>query len=411
MSVARVGTAVRSVLGARLRDGRAVDVRIDGDRIAAIEPASGRQPSDASEFEMTGSLLLEAPAEPHAHLDKAGSATLIDSAGPGLEGAVSSWLEIAETATIDEFADRARTQLRRYLRAGTTAVRSHVDILSGPEPLRGVEALVRVREEYRGLIDLQLVALAEQSIALEHIEQALDLGVDLVGGAPHRAPDPRDDLDRLLDLAERRDIGVDMHTDEALTGAVTLLHLAERVRDWPAGRLRAAGHCVRLGTLDAAERDRVVAATVEAGIAVIALPQTNLYLQGWDDPVATPRGITAVRALLSAGGVVAGGGDNVRDPFNPLGRGDALEAAALLVAAAHVTVDEAYDAVSVGARRAMGLPADGIRVGAPAELMVVRGDSLSEVIAEGSEHRTVIRAGRLVAFTTVDSAVVDPRLG
>ncbi len=402
-----MSSAVRAVLGARLVDGRRVDVAIANGEIASIEPASGRPADDSSELDMSGCLLLQAPAEPHAHLDKAGSAALA-TAQPGLEGAVSSWLRIAATATVDDFANRARAQLQRYLLSGTTAVRSHVDILSGPEPLRGVEALVRVREEFREHLDLQLVALAEQSISLEHIERALDLGVDLVGGAPQRAPQPSEDLDRLIDLAESRGIGVDIHTDESLTGEVTLMHFANRVLGWPADRLRAAGHCVRLGTLPAAERDRVIAAAVEAGIAVIALPQTNLYLQGWDVPVSTPRGITAVRALLDAGATLAAGGDNVQDPFNPMGRSDALETASLLVSSAHVSVEEAYHAVSVGARRTMGLPSNGIRAGEPAELLIVRGDSLAEVVAEGSAHRAVIHKGRLVAMTRVTSSVAGP---
>ncbi|WP_375385772.1 amidohydrolase family protein [uncultured Microbacterium sp.] len=400
-----IAAPIRAVLGARLADGTVVDIELAGGEIASIAPASGRRPVDALELEMPGCVVLQAPAEPHAHLDKAGSAALAAAPGRGLEGAVRSWLEIAATSTVDDFAERARAQLTRYLRAGTTAVRSHVDILSGPEPLRGVEALVRVREEFRGLIDLQLVALPEQSIALEHIERALDLGVDLVGGAPHRAPQPAEDLDRLIDLAERRGIGVDLHTDEGLDGEVTLLHFARRVRDWPADRLRAAGHCVRLGTLPATDRDHVIEAAAEAGIAVIALPQTNLFLQGWDAPVSTPRGITAVRALLMAGAIVAGGGDNVQDPFNPMGRSDALETASLLVSAAHLSVEEAYHAVSAGARRTMGLASDGIQVGAPAELLIVRGNSLADAVARGSEHRAVIHDGRLVAKTEVTSSI------
>jgi cytosine deaminase len=403
-----VATPIRAVLGVRLLDGHLVDVTIAGSEIASIQPASGR-PADADdELDMRGYLLLPAPAEPHAHLDKAGSASLVATDRQGLEGAVGSWLEIAATATVDDFAQRARVQLRRYLLSGTTAVRSHVDILSGPEPLRGVEALVRVREEFRGYLDLQLVALAEQSIPLEHIERALDLGVDLVGGAPQRAPQPAEDLNRLIDLAERRGLGIDLHIDEALTGEVTLAQFASKVRGWPADRLRAAGHCVRLGTLPEAERDVVIAATVGAGIAVIALPQTNLYLQGWDDPVSTPRGITAVGALLSAGGVVAAGGDNVQDPFNPMGRSDALETASLLVTAAHISVEEAYRAVSASARRTMGLPSGGIRVGEAAELLLARGETLAEVVATGPPERTVIHQGRLVAMTHVSSSVAGP---
>ena len=49
--------------------------------------------------------------------------------------------------------------------------------------------------------------------------------------------------------------------------------------------------------------------------------------------------------------------------------------------------------------------------GAPADLLVVRGRSLLEAMASASEHRIVIKAGRVVARTTVDSVthpVTDP---
>ena len=106
------------------------------------------------------------------------------------------------------------------------------------------------------------------------------------------------------------------------------------------------------------ERDaqlRIAAELAEAGVAVITLPQTNLYLQGRSHPVATPRGLTALRPLLDAGVTVAAGGDNLQDPFNLVGRGDPLEAASLLVAAGHLLPEEALAAVSGSARAAMGL--------------------------------------------------------
>src|SRR4051794_41515560 len=95
-----------------------------------------------------------------------------------------------------------------------------------------------------------------------------------------------------------------------------------------------------------AELDALLRTVREAGIGIISLPITNLYLQGWDSPVATPRGLTALRALLDAGVRVAAGADNVRDPFNPLGRCDPLETAMLLVTAAHLTPAEAIHLVT-----------------------------------------------------------------
>ncbi len=295
---------------------------------------------------------------------------------------------------------------------GTTAIRTHVDVLLGDAPLRGIQALVAVRDELRDLVDLEIVALPGPDIPDAAIEAALDAGADTLGGAPHIADDPIADLHRLLAIAERRDIAVDLHTDESLDGAVTLGEYAARVSAMRSGgwnRTTSAGHCVRLGTLAASERDAVIDAVVGAQIGIIANPITNLYLQGWEHPTATPRGLTSARALLDAGARFAAGADNVRDPFNPVGRSDALETASLLVTAAHLTLDEAYAAVSTGARDVMGLPVAGPIPGAAAEFLAVRAGSLAEVIAEASPERLVIHAGWLVARSTLTVDVAPPR--
>jgi cytosine deaminase len=156
---------------------------------------------------------------------------------------------------------------------------------------------------------------------------------------------------------------------------------------------------VSLGVQDRDVQRRVAADTAKAGVAVVTLPQTNLYLQGRFHPVATPRGLTALRPLLDAGVTLAAGGDNLQDPFNLLGRGDPLEAAALLVTAGHLLPEEAYAAVSTGARAAMGLPPVTVAAGSPAELLAVRATSVREAIAAAPADRMVIHRGEVVART------------
>jgi cytosine deaminase len=168
---------------------------------------------------------------------------------------------------------------------------------------------------------------------------------------------------------------------------------------------------VRLGTLAIPERDAVIEAVVQSRIGIIANPITNLYLQGWEHEHSAPRGLTSARALLDAGARFAAGADNVRDPFNPVGRSDALETASLLVTAAHLTLDEAYAAVSTGARDVMGLPVAGAFPGAAAEFLAVRAASLAEAIADASPERYVIHRGSLVAQSTLTTEVAEPKIG
>jgi cytosine deaminase len=409
---------VRRLLGGMVPDGTRVDVELDGGTVASVTPASGAHATptagtttdgttSADTLDLTGYLLLPAPAEPHAHLDKALSWDAIRPPMGDLRAAIMAWRSYAETMTTDDVASRARAQALRMLSQGTTAIRTHVDVLLGDQPLRGITALVEVRDELADLIDIEIVALAGPDVPDAHVEAALDAGADVLGGASHLADDPLADLHRLLDIAERRGVPVDLHTDEGLAAAVTLDAYARRTADWPQNR--SAGHCVRLGTLERSRRDAVIADAVSSGIGIIANPITNLYLQGWDDDVAMPRGIAPARALLGAGARFAAGADNVRDPFNPLGRGDALETAMLLVAASHLTVDEAYAAVSTGAREVMGMPVAGVVPGAAADLLAIRADSLVHAVAEAPPERIVLRRGAIVAATTADRWVANPR--
>ena len=384
-----------------------MDVALDGTVVSGVFPAGSLgERSDGTSLDLENFLLLTAPAEPHAHLDKALSWDLIDPPMGDLELAIESWRDYSAVMTVESITDRARHAALLLLRQGTTAVRTHVDLLVGDDPMRGVRALVRVRDELSELMDIELVALAGPFVPSEQVVEALELGVDLVGGAPHLSEDPIADLRRLIGIAERHGVGADIHTDESLTGAPTLGEYARLVRDWTVPA--SAGHCVRLGTLEPTELAAVISEVLASDLGIISLPITNLYLQGWQHPVGTPRGLTALRALLDAGVRVGAGADNVRDPFNPVGRSDALETASLLVSAGHLTLDEAYAAVSSGARSVMSLPVAGVQVGAVAELLAVRGSNLSDVIANASADRFVIHAGRLVAQSTVTYDIASP---
>ena len=207
-------------------------------------------------------------------------------------------------------------------------------------------------------------------------------------------------------MATDAGIGIDFHVDEELDPSVlTLRDLARQVQDSGFEHQVVASHCVSLGMQTLQVQAEIAQEVADAGINVIMCPQTNLFLQGRDHPTATPRGLTAIRALREAGVLVAAGADNVQDPFFSVGRSDPLETAALLVMAAHQFPDDAYQMVSNDAREAIGMPRLSIEAGSPADLVVIDAVSPREAIADAPMSRRVYRRGVLVASADQRTAV------
>lgn len=399
-----IGTRIRRITGVRLSGGAVCDLRLDDDRVTDVRLADPAIDASHSpdHLHLSGWLLLPAAVEPHAHVDKAFSWR--EGSYGDLGAAIESWHRYSETMTAADIYARARRAFQSYLAHGITAVRTHVDLLTGDEPLRGVTEVLRLRDELRDVMDIQVALLTSSHNPDAHLVDAVRLGVDVLGGCPHLTPDPAAETVRLLDLAERFGLPVDLHTDEQLGADVLSIRslVGEVGRRGLGGRV-AASHCVSLGSQPAHRLVELVADIRRVELGIISLPITNLYLQGRADPVRTPRGITALRALLAAGVTVAAGGDNVRDPFNPMGRADPFETTSLLITAGHLDAAEALHAVTGGARQILGLPPAGPGVGQRADLMAVPAATLADALAGPGDGRIVLYGGRLVSRTTVHS--------
>lgn len=388
-----------------LLDGSEVDVRIDAERITEVGLAGSLEAGRAEVVDLSDYVLLPAPAEPHAHLDKALTADRVRVQAHDLDAAIQAWHAHRRGLGADDIARRAEAAARISLSRGVTAVRTHVDVGEGIE-LRAAEALIEVRERLRPLMDLQVVALSYPLTGAAGAEnrallrEALELGADVVGGAPHIDADPVGHLEVCLGLAAELGRPVDLHMDEHTRSSVDLVDMVRLMADgFP--QPVTASHCVSLGMQAPEVQDRIARELAHAGISVVTCPGTNLNLQAREVRTATPRGITALRALLETGVLVGAGGDNVQDFFHPLGCGDALQTASLLVLGGHLDIRTAYRLVSDDARAVMGLPVGGVEAGQPAELLAVAGGSLQEVVATTTEDRLVFRAGRLVERTRV----------
>jgi len=408
------GTAVAVLRGIRRADGSIGDLAVrDGLIVADVSDAG-----EGADLDATGWQALPAGCEPHAHLDKALSAARLGpTRGNDLMSAIEQWCAHRPVVDTADVYARGRAALARYAARGITAVRSHVDLPTEGDPFRGVDALVALRDEVRERITLQVCLLYSSDTPDDVLAEAATRGVDVVGGCPHIADDPQREITRALDVAERHGLPVDLHCDEQTSlpaddSQLDVVELARQVLDRGYSTPVTASHAVRLGMLPPERLAPVVELLARAGVGVVTLPITNLYLMGRDFDHAAPRGLTAVRALLDAGVTVAAGGDNLRDPFNPAGRADPFETTSLLMTAAHLRGDEALHAVTSAGRQLLGLPPAGTVPGEVADLVLVpdtNGGDVGDVLAGAVDSRIVLRAGMIIAETRVATDVaLDP---
>ncbi len=391
--------------GARLVDGSTADVRLRGDRIEAVGPqVTG--PDDVVE-DLAGYVLSPAAVEPHAHLDKAFLAERLPNATGDLLGAIAAMVGGRPDLGVADTVERAERAARLMAANGYRTVRTHADVTTD-HGLRSIEALVEVRRRVADAIDVEIVALCGWPICRDVgaaqralLGEAMAMGADLVGGCPHLEADGRRDAaELLLDIAAAHEVGIDLHTDETLDPTVEgLEELAALVVKTGFPFPVTASHCVSLGMQPPDRQREIAEAVAAAGIAVVVLPATNLYLQGRDHQQAMPRGITAVKALRAAGVVVAAGADNLQDPFNPMGRACPFETAGLMVLTTHVQPDAAWSMVTDQAALAVGQQPETLAPGGAADLLAVRAGSLREAIAMGPTDRLVWRRGRLLEIS------------
>ncbi|CAL9499841.1 Pterin deaminase [Streptomyces sp. enrichment culture] len=368
--------------GARLTDGRAVDVRLCGERIEAVGTAGsltvGTAPGSGTRVDLTGYLLLPAPADPHVHGDTALTA---DAGGPVPYDAEDVQRRVTQAALLQ-------------LGHGATALRAHVRV-DDVQGLGALAAVLRARRALRGLAGLTTVAMprvltgAAGANGLAMLRDAVRAGACAVGGCPDLDPDPTGYMETVLGIASEYGCPVDLHTDAA--DPARLARLAAM-----AGGLRPGvtlGPCGGLGRLPAEVASRTADQLAAAGVAVVCLPQ------GGCGGVDRRDGTAPVRLLRAAGVRVAAGSGALRDVSNPVGRGDPLEAAYLLASRHGLRPEDAYDAVSASARTVLGLPEVRVEAGFPAELLAVRGERLAGALSL-AYSRVVVHRGRVVARTS-----------
>jgi cytosine deaminase len=220
--------------------GPAVDLLVDGGRIAEVGDGLAAS-QGATVVDGRGQLALPGLVDAHAHLDKTlwGLPWRSHTAGDGLAALIENEHQgRAELAAAGvTVAERAANLLGAYVAAGTSHIRSHVDV----DTAAGLDSLhwvMEARAAFAGRVDVQVVAFPQSGLlvrpgTVELLEAAVQAGADLVGGLDPAGFDhrPVEHLDAIFDIADRQGCGLDIHLhDGGELGAFTIDLIVERTR-------------------------------------------------------------------------------------------------------------------------------------------------------------------------------------
>lgn len=329
-------------------------------------------------------------ADPHVHLDKCHTVGRIPHVGGDLMAAIAAQRQDRAGWTAQDIRARATRGLDELATAGCGAVRSHVDWGTVDDPAAvplAWEVLGEVAEAYplvlqrAALVSMPVMADAEHARRIA-ARMARDCGV--LGCFVYDQPERAAGIANLFRLAQDFGLAVDVHVDEGLAPG---LDGVERVAD---AALACGfegpvllGHACALMNRTGDALARVIDKLARAGIAVAALPYTNLYLQGRADGTPDRRGLTRIHELRAGGVRVVLGADNVRDAFCPVGNHNPLATLALGAVAGHLDppFGRWLGMISTEARLAMGLEAVTVAGAAVQDLICFEATTLADLLS------------------------------
>jgi cytosine deaminase len=388
-----------------------VDIACASGVITEITPAGAAPAAPGAEvLDADGALVTPPYVEPHVHLDSvltAGEPRWNES-GTLWEG-IACWAERKPMLTHDDVVSRVSEVLRWQVANGVLHVRSHVDVTD--PSLTALRALLEVRQSVRDVIDLQLVAFPQEGICsfpegAELLEEAVHLGVDVIGAIPHYE-DTREDGVRSLEiavgLAERHGLLVDVHCDEIDDEQSRFVEVLATLAARSGLRQRVtASHTTAMGSYNPAYSYKLQRIVSRSGIHLVSNPMVSMHLQGRFDGYPKRRGLTQVKEMLAAGVNVALGSDDVMDPWFPLGTANPIQVALVGAIGTQMTapdeVVECHRMVTDRAAAVLDLGTRyGVEPGRPASFLLLDAVDGFDVIRRQVRPRTVVARGRVVA--------------
>lgn len=359
-----------------------------------------------------GNLVAPPLVDPHVHLDAvlvSGKLKRQNNSGTLLE-AIDIWGEWKSTLTDDILMNNAREVIKWYAANGVLRVRTHADCTD--PTLRTVKCLLALKEEVKELIDIQVVAFPQDAVFTNKInrdllEEAVKMGIDVIGGAPHieyTREDGVKEVELIYDLAEKYDRLIDIHIDETGDPHSRFVEvMAKESINREFFDRATASHTTAMHNYNNDYAFKLIGNLAKAKINMITNPFDNTVLQNRTDGYPRKRGCTRVDELLEKGINVSIGHDSIMDPWYSMGKGNMLAAAYLLMHTAQLNgyeqVNTLFDMITTNSAKTMHLSDYGIKPGNSADLIILDAENPFEAIRLQAECLYVIRKGKVISQT------------
>ena len=389
----------------RFSQGKTLSIGIEGEKIAAVGenlPEAGA----AQVIDAGGKLVTESFVNGHLHLCKVytlemvGQDALSSYHGGSMGGAMTA---IEQASRVKDHYDEkwiienVRKACRLAQKYGNTHIRAFADTDTKAK-LEGIKALLKAREEFKDIVDLQVVAFPQDGVVRDpgadgYIRSALELGADVVGGIPwieYTDADMQAHIDSMFALAKEFGKDVSMLIDDAGDSGLRSLEMlaVKTIKEGWQGRVTAQ-HCRAMAMYQEPYFRKVLALLQKAKIGLVSDPHTGpLHAR--------------VRDLYDAGVAVALGQDDIADAYYPFGRNNMLEVAFLAVHLLWMTtfgdMEILYDLITTNAAKAMGIKGHVLEPGGNADLVVLDAEDVYHAIWEHDAPLFVIRKGKDVTL-------------
>jgi len=392
---------------ASLGDGAGtLDIGVADGKVAAL---SSRLAASAPEIDLGGKLVVPGFIETHLHLDKACILDRCKSEQGTLEEAIAEVSRVKRQFSDDDVFARGGLVLDKAIVHGTTHVRTHVEVDPGIG-LTGFNAIKRLADAYRWAVDVEICVFPQEGLTNypgteELMREALGSGARVVGAAPYTDPDPRLQIERVFRMALDFDVDIDMHLDlgdsPEQMDVEYVCELTERHRY--GGRV-TIGHVTKMSLLPPERFEPLAARLADSGVAVTVLPATDLFLMGRGQRHSKVRGVLAAHELLSHGVNCSLSTNNVLNPFTPFGDASLLRMANLQANVCQISgngrLRDCFAMLTDRSARLMNLSDYGIKVGNPADIVVLDATTPEQAVAEICDPLAVFKRGRRTVTRT-----------